>query len=243
MTDWMKLYSQRDWDALDDWWRGCENPEDVAAFYDRLLADVPKVTLQNGMDEQDDYVSPSEAPDAWKGAAKILLMGELEATVEGAPEPVPDQWRRERDKIVHLLGELKLVRADDVKSGDPSLSRSAHAKNALDLFSSIDWCVGTMANEIDPDGAMAGEREWLIDFADEIVSLAFNAGAHARAAIGKEIEGHAIRGKKTLSSAKEGGRLRKNQLAQQTATTLQAMNELIALESGPINLLEREPWA
>ena len=112
-------------------------------------------------------------------------------------------------------------------SGDQSLSRTAHAKHALEFFGSIDWCVTAMANEIDPDGTMADDRAWLISFADEIVSLAFNAGAHARAAIGKEVEGHAVRGLKMLSNSREGGHARKLSTAGKTTEVLKRMAELI----------------
>lgn len=224
MSDWMTLYARRDWNGLDNWWRHCENAEEVAAFLKRLQADVPKVARQNGMEQLTDHAHPTEAPDEWKGAAEILLLGELEAAVSGDPEPVPDQWRRSREEVSNLLRALK--DAEEVTTGDPALSRVAHAKTALDMLDSIDSCVSMMANEIDPDCNNPDGREWLIAFAEEIVSIAFDAGAHTRAAIGKEIEGHAIRGQKTILSARQGGLVRRLTKAPMTAAVLARMEEL-----------------
>lgn len=176
------------------------------AFLDRLHSDVPKVTRVNGMEETMVYARPEEVSDDWRGAARILLVGELAATVECGPEPAPEAWRREHQKLVQTLRGL--VTADEVTTGDSSLSRSSHAAKALELFESIDWCTRAMADEIDPDGTNNQDRDWLIAFAGEIVSLAFHAGAHARAADGKQIESYALPGKKVVEAGREGQRLR-----------------------------------
>lgn len=56
---------------------------------------------------------------------------------------------------------------------------------------------------------------------------AFNAGAHARAAVGKAIEQHAVRGKNTLASAQEGGRFRSEEAKRNKNNVIAAMNTYI----------------
>lgn len=225
MTDWKKLYKQRNWTELENWWPHCDDQNEVAKFLQCLLTDVPRVVRHNGMEGQEDYGRPDEVPAEWKGAAKILALGELAAKVEGDPISIPARWEIDRTEIVRTL--KRFAGAEEVTSGDVALSRAEHARIALDLLGSIDWCTAAMAKEIDPDGANLDDREWLIDFAKEIAFHAFHAGAHSRAAVGKEIEGHAVRGHKVFSAAQEAGRLRRTQTLPRTALVLNRMQELI----------------
>ncbi|WP_149140709.1 hypothetical protein [Gemmobacter caeruleus] len=93
MTNWQNLYAQRDWDVLDEWWRHYADRTDARKLLERLQADVPRCTRQNGMETKQEFVRPDEAPEQWKGAAEILYLGELEALVEGEPRPEPEMWR------------------------------------------------------------------------------------------------------------------------------------------------------
>ena len=226
MIDWRELYEQRKWDEIDTWWRGSDDLEGAAALLQRLRADVPRVVRRNGMEEMEDYAHPDETPPEWKGAAKILLLDELAALVEGDPEPVPDEWRRERTRIVAILSELAGT-CEDAR-GDATLSCAAHVREALDALARIDFCTSAASNEIDPDEDNPDDREWLRAFAEEIAYHAFHAGIHARAAIGKTIEFHAVRGYKTISSAKAGGRLRAMETSNYKRAIVAAMNEQIA---------------
>lgn len=225
MKDWQERYARRDWIWLDDWWRHFDDRASAKDFLERLRADVPKRIHQNGIESREEYVTPDEASEEWKGAAEILYFGELAAWVEGEPQPVDASWELERVRIEALLREL--WGAGEVTEGDHALSRRAHAEEALESLASIDFCTSAMSDEIDPDRNLPDDREWLLSFAREIAFLAFNAGTHARAAIGKQAEAHAVRGDKVLAAAKSGGRSRHQQTKSETERTLQRMRELI----------------
>jgi len=225
MTNWEELFARREWVALENWWPHCEDIGQVRAFRDRIRTDLPKVVRENGMERQEDYVHPQEAPDEWKGAAYILLLGELDATVDGEPEPVPEVWRRSRNEIEQKL--KLLMSSDEVTEGDPILSRKAHAQAAIECLQDADWSTAAMADEIDPEDSKSEDRKWLIEVAAGLVCVGFYAGMHARAALGKEIEMHAVRGEKTLKAASEGGRQRRGKLKPATLLILNTMDELI----------------
>jgi hypothetical protein len=224
MINWEELFARRDWVALENWWPNCGDSRQVRAFRDRLRTDVPKIVRENGLERQEDYVHPQEAPDEWKGAAHILLLGELDAAVDGEPEAVPAKWRRSRQEIEQKLQTL--LSSDEVTEGDPVLSRKAHAQAAIEYLQESDWTAAAMADEIDPDDRESDDQRWLFEVAAELVCVGFYAGMHARAAIGKEIEVHAIRGEKTQKAASEGGRLRRGKTKPATLLVLNAMDEL-----------------
>lgn len=225
MVPWTKLYEQRDWVALENWWRHCDDLEELRAFFRRLNSDVPTVLRRNGMEEKREHVRPDEASVEWSGGAKILLLGELLAAIEGEPRPMPEVWREERQDIVALL-KAYLVK-EEVTAGDPTLSQAAHARIALDLLEQTEWCTGLMADEIDPDRTKRLDRDWLIAFAEEIVSIAFHAGAHARAAEGKIIEKFAVSGKKSIDGSKKGNESRVANNALEDDLAMQRMCEII----------------
>jgi hypothetical protein len=152
-------------------------------------------------------------------------LGELDATVDGEPEPVPEVWRRSRNEIEQKL--KLLMSSDEVTEGDPILSRKAHAQAAIECLQDADWSTAAMADEIDPEDSKSEDRKWLIEVAAGLVCVGFYAGMHARAALGKEIEMHAVRGEKTLKAASEGGRQRRGKLKPATLLILNTMDELI----------------
>ena len=209
MTDWQSLYARRDWDALDDWWRYESHGDEARKLFERLQADVPRCKRENGMEAIQDFMRPDEAPEQWKGAAEILYLGELEAMVEGEPKPEPEIWRERRRKIEATLQSAS--EADEVTEGDPSLSRAAHAKEALDALESVDWCCSAMIQQV-----AAKDRKWLQAFAEEITALAFHAGVETRAALGKAVEADAVRGKKVITAASQGGRMRVQSMSPRT---------------------------
>lgn len=199
MIDWRDLYQLRDWIAIENWWRNTDETAQAKELLEWLQRDVPRVTRQNGFEEKLDSKRPDEAPEEWKGAAKILYMGELEALVEGEPERASEEWQRERDKVVGQLE--KFTALEEVTDGDPELSRRSHADKALDFLKQIELGFEWMSHEVDPD-----EREWLLEVIAHTAHNAFSAGVHAFAAAGKEIEVHALRGQKIARSASAGGK-------------------------------------
>lgn len=225
MTDWIELYKRRDWTGLEDWWRHCEEKTAVSAYLAQLEADVPKITARNGMETEVRHVTTKEAPPEWKEAAKTLELGELRASVEGYPEPIPEIWQRERSLITAYMQSL--VAAGEVTEGDKALSRASHATKALELLDSTNFCVEVMAEQLDPDGEEPDDREWLIAFAHEILYLGFHAGLHARAALGKEVEKDAVRGEATRLAASKGGKQRSAETAAIQAERLKKIRDLV----------------
>ncbi len=199
MIDWRDLYQRRDWIAIENWWRSSDDTAQLRELLEWLKRDVPEVIRQNGIEEKPDYARPDEAPEEWKGAAKILYLGELEALVEGEPELASAEWQRERDKVVGQLE--KFTALEEVTDGDPELSRRSHADKALNFLKQIELDYEWMSHEVDPD-----EREWLLEVIAHAAHNAFSAGVHAFAAAGKEIEVHALRGQKIAKGASAGGK-------------------------------------
>lgn len=220
MTDWRDLYSKRDWDGVEAWWRHCQDQQELSELLNLLRRDVPKSRRENGVEVFVDDPDPASVPDEWKGAALILAQGELAATNEGDPEPTPEVWKRERTRIEAILEDL--AKADEVTSGDPVLSRSAHARNALDLLKEIDWALAAVIGR-----SHHRNRTMLADFAADIASLAFHAGSEARSAIGKEVEVHAIRGEKVLAGSQASAFATNGKTKPRTEAVLAAMAELV----------------
>lgn len=225
MTDWADLYMRREWDDLENWWRNSDDGDALLAFLARLEADVPKRQARNGMEVELRHVRTREALPEWKRAAKILELGELKAKVEGDPLSNAEIWRQERPVITEQLRVL--IGAGEVTTGDKGLSRARHAELSLELLDSTDFCIQAMAGEIDPDGDEREDRDWLIQFAHEILYLGFYAGLHARAAMGKGMETDAVRGEKVLKAAVEGGRYHGREAKETTDKILKCMDKLV----------------
>lgn len=220
MTGWRTQYSKRDWDRIDAWWRHCSDQQELRELLEQLRRDLPMVRRENGTEVVMDDPDLSTVLEEWKGAALILAQGELAAVVEGEPEPTPEVWIRERARIEAILADL--AKAGEVTSGDPVLSRAAHARNALEHLKGIDWALAAVTGR-----SHKRNRTMLAAFAAEIAALAFHAGSEARSAIGKELEADTIRGEKVLSSAKAGAAVTKGKSKPGSEVVLLAMTELV----------------
>ena len=150
MPDWTDIYERREWDKLENWWRHSEDGDALCALLAQLEADVPKVTVRNGMEVEVRHVRTNEAPPDWKRAVQFLELGELKTKVEGDPPSNAEIWRHDRAMISAQLRSL--VGAGEVTMGDKTVSRASHAATSLALLNSTDFCVQAMADEIDPVG-------------------------------------------------------------------------------------------
>lgn len=223
MQTWERLFSEKDWNALEDHWRElyAEGAQDegtlgtLRAILARLEAEVPRVDLENGTEMLLDRVSVEDMSEDWKGAAQILVLGELKAAVEGDPPIASIEWQGLRALVVKTLENL--VRSSEVTEGNEGLSRRAHAERALQHLKAIDleldWALGEAAEvgNVEPgvdtvadDQGAASDREWLRENVLSMVRLAFLAGSEARSAIGKERESHTLIGAKMVRSAAMG---------------------------------------
>lgn len=220
MRDWEKWFIARDWQALENWWLFTEDLEAVAAFRDRLHAEVPKITRQNGLEARVEHVTPTEAPSEWKGAAKILHLGELDAYLDGDPEPASEAWRKEREVVEGAL--LRLLEAGEVTSGDSSLSRNAHAKEALELMELMDREVSWLLPKYKKK-----YREEFLENASRFMHLGFLFGSSSRSALGKEFERHAIRGAKVVQASSESAQRQAKERQPETNAILSKMQARI----------------
>lgn len=181
--------------------------------------------LENGAESVKAHVHPDRAPPEWKGAAKILRIGELEAYVEGPPPTMLERWAEEQARVRKLMAQYR--DDDEVTEGDPSLSRGAHASEVFALFEGIHFVTELMCDQIDPDQG-SSDRAWLRETLSEVALLAFHAGAHARAADGKVIEGDAVRGAKVIAGARKSAEMTSALKSGKTAAILAAMKRQLA---------------
>ena len=227
MSDWRAYYMARNWDALDTWWRHCDELTQLRAFRDQLRTDLPGKMLFNGMEQRLVDIHPRDAAPDWKGAAEILFLGELEAKIEGEPPTEMEIWydlRAEVSAVMQaMLGEDK-----EPTQGDAALSRSAHAKTCLAYFDQLDLETAGMLGELDPQNSNPEDQEWLRAVIAQAALAAFRAGAHAQAANGKVFEAHAVRGKKVHDGAKMSGAGTRSLTAKRAFAVLRSMNQLIA---------------
>lgn len=229
--DWRAAYDRRDWAEVDNWWRGLALDGDMPLtsaerveleeLRRRLLADVPKVEVVNGMEKTERHVTLVEATVEWKGAAEILEKGELEAVLDGEPPTALDAWQAERARIAAILDDLR--GAAETTKGDAALSRAAHIADVDEAFGQIDRGVKFALDEIDRRGRKKQERAWLREILAEVLLPAFRAGVHARAAVGKAIEADAVRGAKTIRAASLGGTMKKGAQAAQLKALIDCM--------------------
>lgn len=233
MTDWRVFYDARDWTALDNWWRWEEDRAAVTEFRDRLKADVQKVTYQNGTESQEDIIDPSDASPEWKGAVEILLLGELDAYLDGDPEPVPVEWHMAEIEIRKALESY--IASEEVTEGDDRLSRRSHAGMALGALAAIDAATAMMADEIDPDHSDPESRTWLLECFAEIAARGYEAGYHAKAADSKEHEAAALKTYRMIETNRTNG-LRGGQ-ADKKQERYRVLDDLAKQHPGALDLL------
>ncbi|MFG1379705.1 hypothetical protein [Xanthobacter autotrophicus] len=225
MSEWKALFDQRRWDEIEGLWPAL-SPYEQRALFAALLEGVPKISVIDGMEKMERHARPKEAPSEWKGAAKILALGELQAEIEGDPAIASTSWASLREEAETYLRETIADCVAKPKAGHArgELSQEQHCRDSLELLAGIDRTTKLMYAELD---ALA-DREWLGEIIAEVAEYAFVAGRHMQEAWGKPFEGHAVRGIKTLKSAAAGGEQRKGKQAAETPLIIACMRDIIA---------------
>lgn len=220
-SEWLGLVRAQDWGALSG--RMLFYPQaEQAALLDALRQLVPKTTDVNGTETQTRYMTPAElGQDPRAGAAKILLLGELEAAVRGEPEDAGQTWHRLHGDIRALMEEL--VGAPEVTKGAKAISRRQHARDALELLGEIERNSRAMILQLDD----AEDRRWMAEALAETAALALRAGAKAQAAQGKAIESDAVRGARVISAARQGAQETRQNNSVAKNKRLKRMEELV----------------
>lgn len=224
MGAWKPLFDQRRWDEIEDLWPSLP-PAEQRALFIALLEGVPKIIVIDGVEQTERHVRPNEAPSEWKGAAKILALGELEAEIEGDPPTATTSWASLRTEAETYLRDTVADCERETQGARDAgeLSREQHSRTSLDLLAAIEKATKRMCAEMDSDA----DREWLAEVMAEIAEYAFIAGRHMQAAWGKPFESHAVRGIKTLKSAAAGGEQRKGKRAADTPLVIACMRDMI----------------
>ncbi len=220
--EWPGLVRAQNWNALSGR-RLFYLQAEQAALLDALKQIVPMTNDVNGTETQTRHMTPTElGRDPRAGAAKILLLGELEAAVRGAPEDAGQVWQTLRDEVQALMEGL--AGAAEATKGAARLSRRQHARALLDLLDDIDRSQQAMLRQLDD----AGDRHWMAEALAETAALALRAGALAQAAHGKAIEADAVRGARVIAAARKGADMTRRAKADSTTALLERMGDLIA---------------
>lgn len=226
MQSWQEMYAARDWVALQNWWPHCEDQHARRAFFKRLVADVPKVLKANGLEELQQHARTKDAPDAWKGAALILELGELEASLTGpVPDPI-EELSRERRRVTQELEALMQI--DEPTEGSPELSQAGHIHQVFEQFRELDKIVAIATSEIDEDRLRPNDRRWVKMLIAEAFLCGFHTGAHARAALMKDFEKAAVSGARTLAGGQSGGRKKREVYKDRNGAIIARMERSIA---------------
>lgn len=72
MTDWRRLYEKRDWAALEIRFHHTEERDELIAFRDALMRDLPKVERENGIERRSEPVSAKEGQSRPGGARRTV---------------------------------------------------------------------------------------------------------------------------------------------------------------------------
>lgn len=199
------LVEARDWTAVQNWWIDWHlaNPDQNDALKE-LLAElkrlVPTISVENGMERWHRHIVNGDDQKRWsgiehlRGAAKILVMGELEAAVEGMPPEASQAWADYRSVIEEHL--IEYMERPESTEGAAELSRRAHAQEAIGLLEQVDFAGRSMAAEMESEE----DRAWLHEVIGQVAHLAHVAGRHTQAAWGKEFEKHAKTRLKNIQS-------------------------------------------
>lgn len=209
MPKWQDFYKppQIDWDALEDWWPWEENLNEVRAFYEQLLRDVPKQVIEDGLDQIERHADPKcEELGHWRRGAVILTLGELEAAVEGPPESMTELWARRHTEISELMEGV--IAEEAIEDPAAELSAAWYAQNAVTLLDQIKRYTSIAAAGADEHDDDPEARVWMREIISEAVVMAFHAGFSVRAASTKKFDPHALRGIKIIRAAQSGGSAR-----------------------------------
>lgn len=208
MRDWQQLLDKKKWDRLDDFWRHGASQEVCAEILAALRRVVPVVERTNGTERKLEHALPHEVPADLAGAAKILCMGELEATALGirfSPTYLT-QWNELLPQVRRACAELAAL--PEVTDGTADMSRAGHAKEASELLAFIPAILEAMlysgeADEEEPDELGPQLQEHVATAA----IYAFEAGRHFQAALGKEHESAALRTYENIARNRKSGLL------------------------------------
>lgn len=231
------------------YWRHYASEIEIREILARLQKDLPKIVLENGTERRVEFLSQplSKDPDrgafepAWSDAddfqrylANFRL--EIEYVVHGGPPTAREEWAGRTVEARRVLRAF--LEEPEMTGGAAALSRRSRASDALELLEEVDRLASMMSRapyddedlESESKGSSPPEHEqrWLLECFADIAAHAYDAGRYLQAAIGKEIESHALRGMKTLAASKQSAQQQKGKIAPRSAKILEIMREKIA---------------
>jgi hypothetical protein len=238
---WVQLFEARNWSGLEAWAGTTDDDAAKHAFWERLNAEIPKEIRVNGAEQWKTHVHPSRAPDAWKGAARLLEEGELEVCVLGDPDTYAVLWDRGLPEIEALIADLKS--RPEVTEGDAERSRAAYiaraecclmemrvhtavARRQIDEEQTGEASVADGSLEMPEDEREFSQQELRRELIAGVAVSAFNLGLNLRAAGGKEVEALAVTGEKVLKGVERANDMRRPKQAPRRSAILENMERL-----------------
>jgi hypothetical protein len=187
--------------------------------------DVPRVTMQNGVEIDRRFANPHDAQvknDPYlKFLSKELYLGVLEADVmtESRSDWPPSSQQEWEDLRKDLCAALEDFVADpeEVTKGDDELSRQGHARRALEALEELEKAERWLLDECRDEH----ERAWLREALAVVAQCVYSAGRHTLAAQLKPFERYAVTGHKQTRRLHEN-RERHNAKQQQEVAQRQA---------------------
>lgn len=186
-------------------WRSIHVPDlsgdELRELYIRLCAVVPKIGRENGLEQHYDFALPHELNDERLKPAALLLHD-----IRGLFEEEPKWFEAAEEYARQVLADLGKLVDDDDRPIDAHqaeyLSQEWHARRALELVDGREFILGSAAKLAREKPLDAEEvQSWM----EELAAIAFTAGRHVQAALGKEFEFHAVRGMKIVTATRAGG--------------------------------------
>jgi hypothetical protein len=163
---------------------------------------IPMIKVQNGKEWTTRHKLPKEVEGAdLKHAALTLVLGELQAMVDGDPSSPFEEWTDAEAQARRYL--QKALDEPEPTTGDEELSRKTHARKALESLDEIAFWKNLKVKQ----AADAEEAAWIEEAIGAVAHFALSAGLHAQTAAGKSFELLALGREKQLvgqSAAREG---------------------------------------
>lgn len=207
MTDWRELISAQDWETLEDFW--IDQPASVCGeILEALRQIVPKVERINGTERALELAAPTEVPQELAGAARILMLGELEAASRrpDGPPTFLQHWSSVSEDARRTCSDLSAL--PEVTDRAPHMSRGHHAGQVMDLTDMVASVLRAMlasGDEDEEEDELDDLGPSLQEHAATVAVCAFVAGRHFQLALGKDAEPDALRGIKVRDAARRGG--------------------------------------
>mgnify|MGYP001793064785 CR=1 FL=1 len=199
--------------------------EQAGHLLNALREAVPMRTIHDGGRRREERLDPEELEAAHlKGAAAVLLLGELEAMVLGEPESERELWKRLLDEVGQVLDEIEAAPQDGARKDRVALAE--HLREARERIDGIGFATAFAQSEADGED----EEGFVLSVQSETALHAFWLGWRMRAIDQKPFDEAARTGVKVQEGAKLGGEMTRSPRPE-TVKILAAMDEALKAQA------------